>query len=167
MEGATFTDPFLGLVVWDDDNEWWTFDGKLIDGQPVVCYLLARQSPPPEDCLEHVRQIVRWLRENERHLRRTVALGMIDRVTREYIREPGKDQEDTLEKVEPYIHLAEVEFIETGPARINYSTTAHLALMSPLSWGGGVSVAVDRTGAVVRGPEFARLWAPERIIWPN
>jgi hypothetical protein len=167
MEGAGFTDPFLGPVAWDDDNEWWTFDGGLVDRQPVVCYLLARQSPPPADCLEHVRQIVRWLRENERELRRTVALGMINWVAREYIREPGKDEDDSLEKVDPFIHIDEMEFIETNPARINYATTEHLALMSPLSWGGGVSVAVDRTGAVVRGPEFKGLWAPERIIWPN
>jgi hypothetical protein len=167
MEGAAFTDPFLGLVTWDDDNEWWTFDGGPIDGRPVVCYLLARQSPPPESCLEHVRQIVRWLRENESHLRRTVALGMIEWVDRNYIREPGKDQEDTLDKVEPYIHPAEVEFIETNAARINFATSAHLARMSQLSWGGGVSVAVDRMGAMVRGPEFAGRWAPERIIWPN
>src|SRR5947208_2484325 len=122
MEGAGFTDPFLGAVAWDDDNEWWTFDGGPIDGQPVVCYLLARQSPPPEDCLEHVRQVVRWLRANERQFRRTVALGMIEYVMRNYIREPGKDEDDTLEKVEPYIHLDEVEFIETRPARIDYRT---------------------------------------------
>jgi hypothetical protein len=110
---------------------------------------------------------VRWLRANEPHLRRTVAVGMVDRVAREDIREPGKDEDDALEKVEPYLHISEVEFIETRPARINYATTAHLALMSPLSWGGGVSVALGPMGGVVRGPEFAGSWAPERIIWPN
>ena len=83
------------------------------------------------------------------------------------IREPGKDQDDSLEKVEQYIQVHEIEFIETTPARIDFATTEDLAMMSPLSWGGGVSVAVDRTGAVVRGPEFKSLWAPERIIWPN
>lgn len=167
MEGVGFTDPALGSVSWDDDNEWWTFDGGLIDGRSVVCYLLARQSPPPQECLDHVRQTLRWLRENEPQFRRAVALGMIDWVAREYIREPGKDQDDTLEKVEPYLHVAEVEFIESNPARIDYGTTAHLAEMSRLSWGGGVSVAVDRSGIVTRGPEFAVSWAPERIIWPN
>jgi hypothetical protein len=167
MKGAGFTDPVLGPVTWDDDNDWWTFVGRLTDGQPVVCYLLARQSPPPEDCLGHVRQILQWLRENERQFRRTVAPGMIDWVDREYIREPGRDEDDTLEKVEPFIHVDEIEFIETSPARIDFATTEHLAMMSPLSWGGGVSVAVDRMGTVVRGPEFKGLWAPERIIWPN
>lgn len=167
MEGTGFADPFLGPVAWDHENEWWTFDARLADGPPVVCYLLARQSPPPEDCLDHVRQIVAWLRENQRPLRRTVALGMIDWVAREYIREPGKDEDDTLEKVEPYLQVDEVEFIETNPARINYAPTEHLARMSRRTWGGGVAVGVDRTGAVVRGPEFAATWAPERIIWPN
>ena len=87
----------------------------------MLCCLLARQSLAPESSLQHVRQIVRWPRENERHLRRTVALDMIEWVDRKYIRQPGKDQEDFLEKVEPYIHPAEMEFIETNAARVNYA----------------------------------------------
>jgi hypothetical protein len=165
MVGAAFTDPFLGPVAWDGENGWWTFDGGMPDGPPVVCYLLAAKSPPAEDCLEHARQVVRWLRENERALRRKVALAMIDWVTQHYIREPGKDEEDTLEKVEPFMHVLDVEFIETRPARIEYATTKHLAQMSSSTWGGGVAVAVDRTGGVARGPEFANSWVPERFFW--
>ena len=153
-------------MAWDDDNEWWTFDGGPVDGRPLVCYLLAYRRRRPE-CLEHVRQIVRWLRANEWQFRRTVALGMIEYVTRNYIREQGKDQEDILEKVEPFLRIKEVEFIETRPARIDYRTTDHLARMSRTGWGGGVAVEVDEKGIVVRGPKFANSWGPERIIWPN
>jgi hypothetical protein len=36
MVGAGFFDPYLGPVAWDDDNEWWTFDGGPIDGRPLA-----------------------------------------------------------------------------------------------------------------------------------
>src|SRR5262249_12891808 len=117
---------------------------------PLPCFLLARQSPPPEDCLEHVRQIVRWLRANERELRRRVAVGMVEYLAREYVREPGKDEDDAPEKIEPNIRIAEVEFIETWPARIDYAATGPLARMA-WPWRAGVSVAVDRVDVVVRG----------------
>jgi hypothetical protein len=153
-------------VAWDDENEWWTFDGGPFDGRPLPCVLLARQSPPPGECLEHARRLVLWLRANERQLRRSVAARMVEYLEREFFREPGKDIDVAPEKVEPNIRIAEVTFIETKPARVDYASLGPLARLD-WRWKGGISVEVDGAGGVVRGPEFSASWAPERLVWPG
>src|SRR5262249_43091831 len=69
-------------------------------------------------------------------------------------------------KVEPNIRMAEVTFIETRPARVDYASLGPLARLD-WRWKGGISVEVDGGGGVVRGPEFSASWAPERLVWPG